>query len=571
MRSVMSRLVCLLLVMALLPLCVQGGAIEAKAAYENTHVNTGDQRADLIGVALTQVGYREGSNGYTKYGDWYGAPYTDWCGMFVSWCANQAGIPTSVLRKNGFASASGFGIPTYYASQKTPRPGDLFFKTNGSHTGIVYYIDGDYFYTLEGNTDEYSYNGVGVFIRKRALNGSYYFGAPPYQSDAGHNYVKGIEAQHPHKEYYKCSDCSSMYYTGRTSSIGSCQECIMASCSHQYGNWNYADNQYHQATCSLCTKKQLLGHDWGSGKVLEEPTCKEPGLKRQTCGKCEATREVEIPKTDDHQYGEWIYIDNEHHFRTCQTCGREQTKNHTESNWKNDFLEHWYNCPDCDGRAAIHAHDMPKGCESACTVCGYTTPAGHVIAAELIWDAEGHWHPCANCTQRTDFTAHTYSAACDESCDTCGYTRQMEHSYAEDWTGNETGHYHACQVCGKAQEVLPHTPGEGATEQHAQLCTTCNFELVAARTHVHSFTYFHDESTHWATCPCGSSLDKEGHIWDLGTGSCKICAATLPEITQPQIPWIIVLPVIAAAAAITALILGIVLHKKKKAKSLVQV
>ena len=168
MRSVMSRLVCCLLAAVLLSVCIQEVSIPVKAAYENTYVNTGDQRADLIGVALTQVGYREGANNYTKYGQWYGAPNTAWCGMFISWCANQAGIPTSVLKKNGFASASGFGIPSYYATQKTPRPGDLFFKTSGGHTGIVYYVEGDYFYTLEGNTDEYSNNGVGVFIRKPA-------------------------------------------------------------------------------------------------------------------------------------------------------------------------------------------------------------------------------------------------------------------------------------------------------------------------------------------------------------------------------------------------------------------
>ena len=169
MRSAMSRLVCLLLVLVLLPLCLQEAVLTVRADFENTYVNTGDQRADLIGVALTQVGYREGRNNYTKYGEWYGAPHTAWCGMFVSWCANQAGIPTSVLKRNGFASASAFNIPSFYASEKLPRSGDLFFKTNGSHTGIVYYVEGDYFYTLEGNTDEYSDDGVGVFIRKRYL------------------------------------------------------------------------------------------------------------------------------------------------------------------------------------------------------------------------------------------------------------------------------------------------------------------------------------------------------------------------------------------------------------------
>lgn len=565
MRSVKSRLLSLLLALLMLPLFIHSGAITAKAAYENTYVNTGDQRADLIGVALTQVGYHEEAGGYTKYGAWYGAPYTDWCGMFISWCANQAGIPTSVLRKNGFASASSFGIPTYYASQKTPRPGDLFFKTNGSHAGIVYYVEGNYFYTLEGNTYESGSNGNCVMIRRRALGGSYYFGEPPYQSDAGHNYVKGIEAQHPHKEYYKCTDCSSMYYTGKYGTISTCQECVMASCTHQYGTWSQVDEQYHQGICSLCTKKQAFKHDWGSDKILKEATCEEAGLKRQTCGTCGAVREVEIPTTNDHQYGDWIFSDNDYHYRTCQTCGREQMEKHTEGQWESDRFEHWFVCPDCGGRADMEAHDFPDGCESACTVCRYTLPTGHLFIAQWQWDESGHWHGCENCSAREGYEAHIFSADCDETCDLCSYTRERDHNYSEEWSSDEAGHYHACQDCGKVEELLAHTPGDAATEQTPQLCTTCGYEIVAALSHVHTFDYEYDDSTHWGSCECGRGTGKQGHIWDLGTGSCKVCNAPLPQIEETQIPWIVILPAVAAVAAAGAVTLGIVLHKKKKA------
>lgn len=36
------------------------------ADYENTYTNTGNQRADIIGVAKTQIGYTEGSNNNNK-------------------------------------------------------------------------------------------------------------------------------------------------------------------------------------------------------------------------------------------------------------------------------------------------------------------------------------------------------------------------------------------------------------------------------------------------------------------------------------------------------------------------
>ena len=90
-------------------------------------------RDDIIGVALTQVGYTEGSNNYTKYGVWYGMPNSPWCGMFVSWCANQAGIPTSVLKRTGIANPSNFGLSYKSGSDYTPIKGDLFFKKGSKY------------------------------------------------------------------------------------------------------------------------------------------------------------------------------------------------------------------------------------------------------------------------------------------------------------------------------------------------------------------------------------------------------------------------------------------------------
>ena len=100
-----KAIVCLLLLVLLV------GFIPVQAhadSYENTYVNTGNQRNDIIGVALTQVGYQEGKgtgtwNNDTKYGDYFSNPYTEWCGWFVSWCARQANVPTSVLKTSGRA------------------------------------------------------------------------------------------------------------------------------------------------------------------------------------------------------------------------------------------------------------------------------------------------------------------------------------------------------------------------------------------------------------------------------------------------------------------------------------
>lgn len=112
----------------------------------------------LIKVAESQIGYREGANNDTKYGDWYGLPNEPWCAMFVSWCAYQAGIGTDVILKycgcsagmKWFVDNGRFG----YKESYTPKAGDIiFFLSNGaSHTGIVINCVGGRVYTIEGNT-----------------------------------------------------------------------------------------------------------------------------------------------------------------------------------------------------------------------------------------------------------------------------------------------------------------------------------------------------------------------------------------------------------------------------------
>jgi len=63
---------------------------------------------DLLETAKSQLGYRESTKnyevvnedetkGYTRYGDWYGDPYGDWCAMFVSFCLHYADIPENAI------------------------------------------------------------------------------------------------------------------------------------------------------------------------------------------------------------------------------------------------------------------------------------------------------------------------------------------------------------------------------------------------------------------------------------------------------------------------------------------
>lgn len=175
-------------------------------SYPNTHRNTGHHIADLIAVAKTQLGYTELSTrtglplaygqdgGYTKYGAWFGDSTGAWCAYFVSWCASQAGIPSSIFPRLGNCEAAvnwykrhsefyGRGSGYY------PKTGDIIFYNWGGgsiaeHIGIVTGVSGNNVYTIEGNTDSnVGYRCAGK-TRSRTANYIVGYGVPAY-NDAG--------------------------------------------------------------------------------------------------------------------------------------------------------------------------------------------------------------------------------------------------------------------------------------------------------------------------------------------------------------------------------------------------
>lgn len=234
-------------------------------AFDNTHVNTGNQRQDFLAVALTQVGYTEGRENDTKYGTWYGMPFQAWCATFVTWCARQAEISTDILGRSAVASPKWgyFDIPYYDGKTYTPKPGDLFFMKNFAHVGIVYYTDGEYFYCVEGNGNpEYSVDGFWVIINKRKIS-DYYFGVPAFEGgDKDHSYTRGVENGHPHKIYYKCSDCGDQYYTGYTEFKTGCAACLDCGCSASgAGYYRYVSDKLYPRLAIRA------GHSAGSAEV----------------------------------------------------------------------------------------------------------------------------------------------------------------------------------------------------------------------------------------------------------------------------------------------------------------
>ena len=118
--------------------------------------------AKLIEVAKAEVGTVEGpKDNETKYGKWSGANFQPWCGSFVNWCGDQAGvkIPKTVYTPAGAAAFKKSGR-WYDAQICDPEPGDIAyfdFPADGvqgiSHVGIVIKDNNDgTVETIEGNT-----------------------------------------------------------------------------------------------------------------------------------------------------------------------------------------------------------------------------------------------------------------------------------------------------------------------------------------------------------------------------------------------------------------------------------
>lgn len=142
-------------------------------AYEQPYsvpALTGNPAVDIVTVAKSQVGYGEDASGGTAYGAWatqqsmligqlYDFTYTEWCCIFLCWCAEKAGIPRGIVFNTLSASPdilfttlqlSGATI-TYDYSNYTPKCGDfVFYSYTGSHYNHVAITDGDDNY-IHGN------------------------------------------------------------------------------------------------------------------------------------------------------------------------------------------------------------------------------------------------------------------------------------------------------------------------------------------------------------------------------------------------------------------------------------
>lgn len=255
--------------------------------------------SELIKIAEAEVGYLEkktnssldsktanaGYNNYTKYArDLNKAGYYNgnkngyaWCDVFVDWCFFQlcgkdAKKAEAIICQTGDYGAGCIFSARYYRNAgrfyTTPKVGDqIFFGTKGneSHTGIVYKVDANKVYTIEGNTS--SEAGVvanGGAVRKKSYSLSYSkivgYGRPKYdvetkKEEAKKEEPKKVETQKADTNKEVCTVEIKVLRKGDKGNVVKAMQILLNGNGCSCGS-SGADGSFGPATLSALKKYQ---------------------------------------------------------------------------------------------------------------------------------------------------------------------------------------------------------------------------------------------------------------------------------------------------------------------------
>ncbi|MGN1414762.1 MAG: CHAP domain-containing protein [Anaerovoracaceae bacterium] len=156
--SLTSGGILLLVLVVILILSIAAGAYGTDISDESL---AGEGSTAIVMIASSQIG-KEGGEEYWR---WYGfTSHVDWCAIFVSWCADQAGLledgsmPKFAVCDDGIAWFMERRRWITGADREfIPPAGTIIFfdwDQNGmsDHVGIVEKCEGRFVYTIEGNS-----------------------------------------------------------------------------------------------------------------------------------------------------------------------------------------------------------------------------------------------------------------------------------------------------------------------------------------------------------------------------------------------------------------------------------
>lgn len=198
----------------------------------------GGSKLCIINIAKAEIGYTESGTNITKYGSWYGLQ-NKWCAIFVSWCANQANVATTIIpktasapdMKNTFSQKGLFYLSQSQGGSTAPQAGDLFFEgtssSNISHVGIITSVDSNNIYVVDGNCS----NKVNSHSISRSASNFVGFARPQYASTS--HSAGSAWYSNAYGHWHQCANCSE----------------AMTRTAHTF----YSSGEYY--VCSVCGYK----------------------------------------------------------------------------------------------------------------------------------------------------------------------------------------------------------------------------------------------------------------------------------------------------------------------------
>jgi hypothetical protein len=161
--------------------------------------NQSNKIEKFVSIAIQELkkGFKENnSDNKNPYGKWYKCDGQPWCAIFVSWCANEAGILNTIVPKyhnceDGKNLYLNKGKYKNRASGYKPKAGDIVFFNNFHHTGIIIAYDKttNIIYTIEGNSSDSvkqrHYKLDNTYVDGFGLNDGNSYGTIPESSTSG--------------------------------------------------------------------------------------------------------------------------------------------------------------------------------------------------------------------------------------------------------------------------------------------------------------------------------------------------------------------------------------------------
>ncbi len=374
-----------------------------------------------------------------------------------------------------------------------------------------------------------------------------------------HNYIEVAEEdstcqKQGHDTYYTCDGCELIFVLdGENNYVETTLESVTrAFADHDFENsTEYAsDGENHCKVCAVCGAEDTANKVACSGG---EATC----VNKAICDVCQNAygsvdannhKNIESEYTKD-ATGHWhacadceSKIDFEEHTssgaatetvpETCTVCGYEispvlsHVHNYIEvaeeeSTCQKQGHDTYYTCDGCNKLFVLEGETYAET-----TLADVTRAfANHDFenSTRYASDGENHYKVCAVCG--AEDTANKVACSGGEAtcvnkaiCDVCqnayGSVNANNHkNVGSEYSKDETGHWYVCADCGGKVDFEGHTSSGAATEETAETCTVCGYEISPVLPHSHNYIEVAEED---------STCQKQGHDTYYTCDGCEL-------------------------------------------------